>query len=231
MTELSGPVKAPASNGAAKQAVVFLHGYGSNGDDLIGLAPFFAQALPDAAFYSPNAPEPWEGGGFGGRQWFTLVGYDPELLRGTPAAAADMDRAFFDGATRSAVVLNQYLDKILQDLKLPASKLAVIGFSQGTMMALHTVPRRATPIGGVVGFSGALVGAERLPNEVKSRPPFLLIHGDADPVVPVQALSNVEKALKSAQIPYESHIMRGLEHGIDQPGAMLAAKFLQAKLG
>jgi phospholipase/carboxylesterase len=231
MADLSGPAQRPASGAAAKQAIVFLHGYGSNGDDLIGLAPFFAQSLPDAMFFAPHAPEPWEGGMFGGRQWFSLAGYDPEAFRRNPEHMAGLEKPFYKGATRSGTVLDQFIDQILADLTLAANKVALVGFSQGTMMALHVAPRRATAIGAVVGFSGAIVGADRLANEVKSRPPMFLVHGDADPVVPVEALTTVENALKSARIPFQSHVVPDLQHGIDPGGATLAARFLRNTLG
>lgn len=220
----------PDSGKPARQLVVLLHGYGSNGDDLIGLAPYFSQALPDAAFYSPHAPEPWEGGMFGGRQWFSLAGYDPEAFRRNPETMAGLERSFFDGATRSAEALNTFMDRILSEHGIAARQLALIGFSQGTMMALHTAPRRADALGGVVGFSGAIVSGDRLAGEAKSRPPFLLVHGDADPVVPVEALDEVQKALQSARIPFQSHVVPDLQHGIDPTGAALAAQFLREKL-
>jgi phospholipase/carboxylesterase len=231
MADLTGPVHPPASGGAATQAVILLHGYGSNGDDLIGLAPYFAQSLPDAAFYSPHAPEPWEGGMGGGRQWFSLMGYDPEAFRRDPQGMAGLEETFFQGAARSAAILDRYIDRIGRDLGLAAGKIALVGFSQGTMMALHAAPRRTEPLGAVVGFSGAIVGADRLAADVKSRPPFLLVHGDADPVVPVEELAVVEKALQSARIRYQSHVVPDLQHGIDPGGAAIAVQFLRTALG
>lgn len=230
MADLTGPVQNPTSGKPARHLIVLLHGYGSNGDDLIGLAPYFSQALPDAAFYSPHAPEPWEGGMMGGRQWFSLVGYDPEAFRRNPETMAGLEKAFLQGAERSAAVLNTFLDRILAEHKLTSRHLALIGFSQGTMMALHTAPRRKDAIAGVVGFSGAIVSGDRLAAEAVSRPPFLLVHGDADPVVPVEALGEVQKALQSARIPFQSRVVPDLQHGIDPTGAALAAQFLREKL-
>jgi phospholipase/carboxylesterase len=219
----------PASGRAARQAVVFLHGYGSNGDDLIGLAPYFAQGLPDAVFYSPHAPFPWEGGFFGGKQWFSLAGYEPDKLR-TAAGAAELDRDFFAGAEAAAAHLDPFLESVLARHQLPAAKLALVGFSQGTMMALHVALRRKPALAGVVGFSGALVGARRLARDIAARPPVLLVHGANDPVVPVEAMAGIVAALKANAVPVESHVIPGLEHGIDGAGAALAAKFLQEKL-
>lgn len=230
MADLTGPVQMPAAGKPAKYIIVLLHGYGSNGDDLIGLAPYFAQSLPDAAFYSPHAPEPWEGSMFGGRQWFSLMGYDPEAFRRDPKNMAGLEETFFVGAARSAAILNQFLDRLLAEHKLTSRHLALIGFSQGTMMALHTAPRRKDPIAGVVGFSGAIVRGEALAKDALSRPPFLLVHGDADPVVPVVALGEVQTALQDARIPFQSHVVPDLQHGIDPSGAALAAQFLREKL-
>lgn len=226
----SGPSLPPAEGTAAKSAVIFLHGYGSNGDDLIGLAPFFAQGLPNTVFYSPNAPEPWEGGFFGGRQWFSLAGYDPEALRRNAANVAGIYDKMFEGAVKASGFLNQYIDDVMAYHALSANKVALIGFSQGTMMALHTGLRRAETLAAVVGFSGAMVGVSKLPTELKSRPPILLVHGEADPVVPIEALGEIKKALAANNIPFEALTVPGLQHGIDPTGANRAAAFLKSKL-
>ncbi|MCB2106618.1 MAG: alpha/beta fold hydrolase [Rhodobacteraceae bacterium] len=230
MSRPSGPHAAPASGGTAKQAVVFLHGYGASGDDLIGLAPYFARALPDAAFYSPHAPEPWEGGFFGGRQWFSLAGYDPDLLRHDGPARQRLDGKILAGAENAAPVLNAFLDDVLSHHGLAPDKLALVGFSQGTMMALHVGLRRPKRLAGIVGFSGAIAAPDRLPAEIKSRPPIILIHGAADPVVPVEALADVKNALRDSNVEFSAHVIPGLQHGIDDQGAALAAKFLQENL-
>jgi phospholipase/carboxylesterase len=225
----SGPSLAPA-NGSAKSAVIFLHGYGSNGDDLIGLAPFFAQHLPDTVFYSPNAPEQWEGGFFGGYQWFTLAGYDPEALRRNAAHVASIYDKMYAGAVKASDYLNQYIDGVMAHHALPANKVALIGFSQGTMMALHVGLRRTDALAGIVGFSGAMVGGPKLADEVKTRPPVLLVHGEADPVVPIEALGEIKKALTATNVPHEAMTVPGLQHGIDPTGATRAAAFLKSKL-
>jgi len=227
---LKGPVHQPTSGNAAKQAVILLHGYGANGDDLIGLAPFFAEALPDAVFYSPNAPEGLEGGYFGGRQWFTLAGYDPELLRRDPARMSGVFQAMGDGAAKAAVPLNKFIDQVIEHHGIEPSRLALLGFSQGTMMALHVGLRRPQQIGGILGFSGAILAADKLSAEIKSKPPVMLIHGSADPVVPVQALDGIAKALSAADVPFEKHVIPGLQHGIDGAGAQLGARFLKENL-
>lgn len=216
--------------GPVKTAVVLLHGYGSDGNDLIGLAPFFARALPETAFYSPHAPMPLEGGFGGGRQWFSLRGYDPEIVRRNPQGRSALLGAMHDGAQTSAKKVNAYLDQIAAHHGLAANRIALLGFSQGTMMSLYVGLRRAETLGAIVGYSGAMIAPERLPAEIVTRPPILLVHGDADPIVPVEALADVERALKAAATPYTAHVIPGLQHGIDGAGAELGARFLQQHL-
>lgn len=226
----SGPTLAPASGQKPASAAIFLHGYGSNGDDLIGLAPFFAQALPRTVFYSPNAPERWEGGFLGGFQWFSLTGYDPEAMRRDPARMGQAYQRMYEGAGKAAVYLNGYIDQVMAHHDLTPDKVALIGFSQGTMMSLHVSLRRPEPLAGIVGFSGAMVGGDKLAAEIRSRPPVILIHGEADPVVPVEALGEIKKILAANTVPFEAHTIPGLQHGIDGTGATLAANFLKPKL-
>lgn len=226
----SGPTLAQATGSKPDSAVLFLHGYGSNGDDLIGLAPYFAQHLPKTVFYSPNAPEQWEGGFFGGRQWFTLAGYDPNALRRDPHNMSGIYEKMFQGAAKASAFLHEYIDQTMAHHDLAADKVALIGFSQGTMMALHAGLRRAKPLAGIVGFSGAMVGAMNLQSEIQSRPPVLLVHGQDDPVVPVEALGEIKKALTANNVPFEAHVIAGLQHGIEATGAEHAATFLKSKL-
>lgn len=213
---LSGPGMRPASGNEAKQLVVFLHGLGANGDDLIGLGPELAEILPDAAFVSPNAPFACDMAPYG-YQWFSMLQRDPEFIH--------------QGVMKAAPILNDYLDSLLAHFTLPEDKLALVGFSQGTMMSLYVALRRARPMAGIVGFSGALVAPDTLAAEIKSRPPVCLIHGDADPVVPFAMLGFAEKALKSQNVTVEAHTRPGLPHGIDGEGIEIAAKFLKKRFG
>jgi len=227
---LTGPMRPPASGKAATSAVVFLHGYGSNGDDLIGLSPFFAQALPDAVFYSPNGAEPWEGGGGFGYQWFGLGNYDPAALARDPAAMTKRFENYNPGADKVAPVINTFLDQVLAEHSLEANRLALIGFSQGTMMALHVGLRREKQLAAILGFSGALLGGSSLGAAIKSKPPVMLIHGDADPVVPVQATVEAGKILRDTGVASETRFVPGLQHGIDGSGAQMGATFLRQYL-
>jgi len=214
LLEIDGPRFDPAGGGKPDSLVVFLHGVGADGNDLIELAPILGDHLPHTAFVSPHAPFPYDGAPMG-RQWFSLMERTQEMM--------------LAGVRASAPILDAFLDEELARLGLAADRLALVGFSQGTMMSLYVAPRRATPIAGVVGFSGALVGADLLAAEVRSRPPVLLIHGDADPVVPVQAMEHARRALAAAGIPVEAEIRPHLPHSSDQQGLARALGFLRAR--
>ncbi len=228
---LKGPKLMPASGKAPSSAVVLLHGYGSNGDDLIGLAPFFARVLPDTVFYSPNAPQAIEGGFMGGYQWFSLATYDPELMRRDAKRMEETFRLFRQGAAASTAIVNTYMDQILAAHGLEDRKLALLGFSQGTMMALHVGLRRTKQIGGILGYSGALTGTDVLASEIKSKPPVALVHGDADAIIPHEALAAAAKGLADVGIKAETHTVRGLQHGIDGDAAQFGATFLHKAIG
>lgn len=212
---LDGPSAAPASGGAPKSLVIFLHGYGSNGADLIDLAAYWAQALPDTLFLAPDAPQPCDGVPYG-RQWWPLTSLTPQ------ARAA--------GVRVSAPALNAYIDTQLAVHGLTEDKLALVGFSQGTMMALHVGPRRAKALAGIVGFSGMLADPEALATEVVTKPPVLLVHGDLDEVLPVAALHQADASLKALDFEVAAHISPGLGHSLDETGLRLGAQFLIEKL-
>jgi phospholipase/carboxylesterase len=213
--QLDGPRLEPRS-GAAKRLVVFLHGYGADGNDLIEIGRAWQPLLPDTAFVSPHAPEPCAGAPMG-RQWFALTFRDPdERWRGVNAAAP---------------ILDAFLDAELARRKLPPSALALVGFSQGTMMSLHVGLRRATPPAAIVGYSGLFVLPDKaapdvVAGEIRSRPPVLLIHGDRDELIPVQALFHATQTLAALEVPAEWHISPGIGHGIDQEGLRHGGEFL-----
>ena len=217
--EIDGPRIAPAS-GTARQLVVFLHGYGADGNDLIEIGQAWQQVLPHAAFVSPHAPHPC-GQAPMGREWFPLTFRDPdERWTGVNAAAPGLDA---------------FLDAELARHKLPPSALALVGFSQGTMMALHVGLRRATAPAAIVGYSGMLLlkGDEDLDGyapQVRARPPVLLIHGDADELIPSQALFMATQSLAALEIPVEWHLSAGIGHGIDGEGLRHGGEFLKRRL-
>jgi phospholipase/carboxylesterase len=212
---MDGPRIDPAGKGPAKSLVVFLHGYGADGNDLIDIGRIWAPQLPETAFVSPHAPEPCAEAPVG-RQWFPLAGVDPLKLRA--------------GVLHAAPALDAFLDAELARHKLTDDRLALVGFSQGTMMALHVAARRPKAMAGVVGYSGLLPGPEFLKDEVKQKPPILLIHGDADPLIPSLALYAAARVLGDAGFQAEWHMRPGLEHGIDQEGLDLGVGFLKRVL-
>lgn len=206
-----------AVSGKADALVVFLHGYGADGADLLGLADVLGPHLPGAAFAAPDAPEACRGGY--GRQWFPI----PWLDGSSEAAAAA-------GLAAASDDLNAYLDQQLAAHSLSADRLCLIGFSQGAMMAMHVAPRRAQAMAGVVAISGRLLEAERL-DEVTCKPPILLIHGDADEVVPFGNMAYAGQMLTKAGFDTFGHVMTGTGHGIAPDGLQAALGFLAERLG
>ncbi len=210
--------RAPRS-GRVRSLVVFLHGYGADGADLLGLADPLEPHLPDTLFLAPDAPEPCAGNPFG-RQWFPI----PWLDGSSEAEAAA-------GLLRAAADLNAFLDDRLAAAGLGPDRLALVGFSQGTMMALEVAPRRPAPVAGVVAFSGRLLRPEALVAEAVSKPPVLLVHGDADPVVPFADMHRAGQALIGAGFETYAHVMKGTGHGIAPDGLSVALAFLRDRLG
>ena len=215
MADLDGPRLEPRS-GTARQLVVFLHGYGADGNDLIDIGRAWSGLLPDAAFVSPHAPHAC-GQAPMGREWFALTFRDPnERWTGVNAAAPQ---------------LNTFLDAELQRRNLPNSALALVGFSQGTMMALHVGLRRRESPAAIVGYSGMLVIPEdidpdKFAGDIVSRPPVLLVHGDQDQLIPVEALMHAAQGLSALDVPVQWHISPGVAHGIDQEGLRHGGEFL-----
>ena len=212
MSALKGPERPPASGGAPRKLVLLLHGLGADGNDLIGLAEPWGRLVPHACFAAPDAPEPCDMAPMG-RQWFSLSDRSPASMA--------------EGVARAAEALNADIDARLETLGLGEGDLALVGFSQGTMMSLHVAYRRAAPCAGVLGFSGRLVGGERLGSELRARPPALLIHGDADDLVPVGALFEAATMLGACEVPVQWHVSRGIGHGIAPDGLEIGGRFLR----
>jgi phospholipase/carboxylesterase len=216
MRELRFARKGP---GKAKAMVVFLHGYGADGADLLGLADVLAPHLPGVAFIAPDAPERCVGGGFG-LQWFPIPWLD-----GSPVALAEA------GLDAAAADLNGFLDARFAEEGLTADRLVLLGFSQGAMMSLHVALRRPDPVAGVVAISGRLLRPERLAAEITVRPPVLLMHGDQDPVVPFEDMARAGDALVGAGVPTYGHVMEGAGHGIAPDGLGVALRFIRERFG
>ncbi|HMB47435.1 MAG TPA: dienelactone hydrolase family protein [Afifellaceae bacterium] len=215
MSNIDGPRLPPAAGGKPESLVVFLHGYGADGNDLIALGREWADLLPDTAFVSPHAPEACSMSP-AGRQWFPLSMRDPdEYARGVSTARPELD-AFLDAEMERAGVTD--------------ARTALVGFSQGTMMALHTGLLRTRRLAGILGFSGLLADAEALKTGPVSPAPVFLIHGDSDDVIPVQALFAATQGLGAAEIPVEWHISRGVGHGIAPDALEMGGAFLKQLL-
>jgi phospholipase/carboxylesterase len=209
-----------AASGQADSMVIFLHGYGADGQDLLGLAEPLAPHLPDTMFLAPNAPERC-GMNPMGYQWFPIPWIDGSSEE---EAAA--------GLARAAADLNAFLDAAMIEADMIPEQVALVGFSQGTMMSLHVAPRRDEAFAGVVGFSGRLLSPETLADEVVVRPPVLLIHGDRDDVVPISSLPEAAEALQGAGwTEVYAHVMKGTAHGIAPDGLSVALAFLRERFG
>ena len=206
--------------GGAKRLVIFLHGYGADGNDLLGLADPLAPHMPDTVFVAPNAPERSAMNPMG-YQWFPIPWID--------GSSEEQSEA---GMARAVEDLNAFLDQVMAAEDVPSAQTILVGFSQGTMMSLHVAPRRAQAVAGVVGFSGRLLAPESLVDEVVVRPPVLLIHGDQDEVVPPRSLPEAAEALQTAgwEEVY-AHVMKGTGHGIAPDGLSVALAFMRDKLG
>jgi phospholipase/carboxylesterase len=220
MTRVLNAERREPLSGETRSIVVFLHGYGANGADLLGLADPLGEHLPDTLFIAPDAPETVAGMP-NGYQWFPIPWIDgsseEESMRG-------MDQAVVD--------LNAFLDAQMVDEDVLPEQVVLFGFSQGTMMALHVAPRRDDEVAGIVAFSGRLLSPESLADETKVRPSILLVHGDADDVVPPQSLPQAAEALQGAgwEDVY-AHVMKGTGHGIAPDGLSVALAFMRDKLG
>lgn len=214
MSELNFKRRASAS-GQVSSAVLFLHGYGADGGDLLGLSEPLAAHMPDTAFIAVDAPERSMANPMG-FQWFPI----PWIDGSSEAAAAE-------GLKRSARQLDGFIDKVLADEGLEPDRVILFGFSQGTMMSLHVAVRRAEPIAGIVGFSGRLMFPEALGEEVLSKPPILLVHGNVDDVVPFAEMQIAGEALQAAGIEVFGHVMQGTAHGISPDGLSVALSFMR----
>jgi len=209
----------PALSNAPDSVVLFLHGLGDSGSGgLLEIGRIWQHTLPNTEFLCPDAPFAFDMAppDFGGRQWFSLREFTQQTVE--------------EGVKNAAPILNDYIDEILTARNLKPGRLALVGFSQGTMMALHVALRRAEPIAAVIGYSGMLAFAENLKAEKKSSPPLLLVHGTADEVVPFAAMGAAESVLKAAGISVQTLACPRMGHSIDDAGIAAGQAFLQKYL-
>lgn len=213
--DLDGPRLAPRNGGAPQRLVIFLHGVGSDGEDLIQLAPMLQDLLPDAAFVSPHAPFPFDMAPMG-RQWFSFRDDSPAAINSAVA--------------ENYVHFDRFLDTEMARTGISADRVAIVGFSQGGMIALHTALRRPEPPAALLALSTVLAAPTRLPEEIRCRPPVLLVHGDQDPVLPVDYCRESARVLEANEVPAETHVLKGRGHEIDQEGLQLIRDFLARHL-
>jgi len=210
--QLDGPRLAPLAGGKAAYLVVLLHGVAANGNDLISLARAWRTILPETEFIAPNAPFPCDYAPEA-RQWFSLADRAPEKL--------------LAGLREAGTILDRFFNELLVSRQLGDARLALAGFSQGAATALYAGLRRQTQIAGIVAFSGALPGGEGMRSDIRSKPPVLLIHGEADDVVPFPSMANAKATLEAAGVPVTALARPGLGHAIDDAGIALAGDFLR----
>jgi len=206
----------PSHGAKTENAVIILHGLGDSASGIIGLGEAFRPAMPNTLFLAPDAPAPCEFCPFG-YQWFSAQDWTPSVV--------------LEGIKNAAPLLNAYIDHVLSKHSLTSDRLALVGFSQGTMMSLYVAPRRAEKLACVVGYSGALVGGELLPTERKSAPPVLLVHGTRDDVVPFASMNHARAGLHNANINASAFACEGLAHSINDDGVEQGALFLRKALG
>ena len=213
---LDGPRYGPVAGGAAQQLMILLHGVGADGKDLSALAPHLGQIFPNAAFVAPNAPNRYDQG-LSGYQWISSgIRVEAEAVEAVKVAAD---------------ILNAFIDEELRSNGLGPQNLALIGFSQGTMMSLYTAPRRDHPIAGILGYSGRIVGANLMAAEIKSRPPVFLAHGEMDPVLPIECLDAAQQTLEECDFSVQTLRCPNLGHSIDENGLVQGTNFLRTIFG
>jgi phospholipase/carboxylesterase len=210
--QLDGPRLAPLSGGKNASLIILLHGVAANGNDLLYLARAWQKLLPDSEFIAPHAPFPCDYAPVG-RQWFSLQDRAPDKL--------------LAGLRDAGIILDRFIDDLLARRGLDDTSLALAGFSQGAATALYAALTRRKRIAGVVAFSGALPATPQVLRDIRSNPPVLLVHGEADDVVPFQAMANVKAALKALGVPVEAVARPDLGHAIDGTGMAMAADFLR----
>jgi len=204
---------APPKGGKKPTSIVIMvHGYGANGQDLIGIAPEWCGALPETLLISPDAPTPCDQSPLG-RQWFSLLNYTPQgMLNGIKDAWSALDK---------------FIDAVIKEHNIPSDKIALMGFSQGTMMSLHTMMKRTDKLAGVLGYSGRLTDHDLAHTTANKDVPIHLIHGTDDPVIPVSEFDIAIKTLTNNNFPISGEKTLGLAHGIDHNGIIVGGRILK----
>jgi phospholipase/carboxylesterase len=214
--ELDGPRFGPVAGGTPEQLIILLHGVGADGRDLLEVAPHWGQVLPNALFVAPNAPYRYDQG-LSGYQWFS--------------SGERVESKVLNGVQSVAPFVHRFIDSELAAASLSAAELALVGFSQGTMMSLYVALRRPEPVAGVLGYSGRLIGPDLLVDEIQCRPPVFLSHGGMDPLLPIQCMEAAEEALTAVEVPVQTLVRPDLGHGIDEEGLVQGTQFLRTIFG
>jgi phospholipase/carboxylesterase len=209
----------PPASGEVKSVVVFLHGYGADGEDLLGLADPLSPHMPDTAFIAPDAPQDCDGAP-NGYQWFPIPWID-----------GSSDEEASEAALKAVQDLDAFVSQVLEQEGISPDQLIIFGFSQGAMLALRTLPLRDVPVGGIVACSGRLLDPESFSETVLSKPAVLLMHGDQDDLVPPGHFNEAGQALEAAGFETFGHVMEGTGHGISPDGLSVALAFMMARLG
>lgn len=210
----------PENKAKVKQIVMMLHGVGSNGQDLMSIAPYWAQTFTEAMFISPDAPFECDMAppGFpNSYQWFSLQDRDPD--------------AMIDGVQNVFPMIEDFIDEKLQEFGIAPENLVLMGFSQGTMTSLYVAPRLKYKIGGVLGYSGALIWDGLSVESGLQNVPIHLIHGEADDVVPVEQWQHAKDTLEQAGFTVTGHTTPGLSHTLDHDGVDSGAEFMKKIYG
>ena len=215
LPKLDGPALPPLAGGPPEKVVILCHGYGANGQDLVGLALGWREPFPTTAFFSPNAPEPVPGAP-GGFQWWGIGSMSRDERE--------------QGVTKAAPILDAFIDQTLENTGLTEKDLALVGFSQGTMMALHVGLSRPNPVAGILGYSGAIASGEVLSPLIKNKPPIQLVHGDMDQMIPSGAMDSAATFLRGEGLEVETHLSPGVGHGIAPDGIEIGTAFLHKVL-
>ena len=215
LPKLDGPALPPFAGGAPQKIVILCHGYGANGQDLAGLAIGWREPFPHTAFFSPNAPEPVPGMP-GGYQWWGISSFSPQERE--------------EGVAQAAPILDGFITETLDNAGLTEADLALVGFSQGTMMALHVGLSRPHKVAGILGYSGAIASADLLAPQITHKPPIQLVHGDMDQMIPPGAMDSAATFLRSEGLDVATHVSRGVGHGIAPDGIDIGTTFLQQVL-
>ena len=197
-----------------KSIVIFLHGYGADGGDLLSIGSVLSNQFPDTLFLAPDAPTKCQLAAFG-FQWFPIPSMD-----GTSEAGAMIE------LDRIVCTTNQWIDNVILEEGVVDNNVFLFGFSQGTMLSLYMGPQRKNAIGGIIGFSGKVINFDMFKKKVNSRPPVLLVHGDEDQVVSPSCLAEGHRALTSLNFDVKKYMSVGVGHGISEDGLSQASEFL-----